>query len=115
MNLNILWLIIIFGFLGIAILIAFLVIRQMTKGLLSSSRTQAKRIIEEAKYDAENIKKKAEEQCDVEVVVDLTDTAEKIMSAVVIYHLEYKTALDLMTKIQNIAEKIANDCELRSL
>ncbi|MEO0083453.1 MAG: ribonuclease Y [candidate division WOR-3 bacterium] len=49
-----------FGFAVLIIIIAYIIIRQMTKSYLVSSREVAKKIIEEAKIDAENIRKKAE-------------------------------------------------------
>jgi len=60
MNTEIIRLIILFGFFVVGILIAYLVIRQITKSLLTSSRALAKRIIEKAKLEGENYKKKAE-------------------------------------------------------
>lgn len=59
-NLGILLLVIILGFLVLGIFIAYLVIRQIAKSLLNASRGSAKRIIEEAKAEADNIKKQAE-------------------------------------------------------
>jgi ribonuclease Y len=52
--------IIFFAFLILSIFAAYLIIRQMTKTLLASSRTLAKKIIEDAKYESNNFKKKAE-------------------------------------------------------
>jgi len=60
MNIEIIRLIIFFGFLILGILAAYIIIRQMTKSYLISSRAVAKRIIEEAKIDGGNYRKKAE-------------------------------------------------------
>lgn len=60
LNTEIIRLVIFFGFLILGILAAYIIIRQMTKSYLSSSRAVAKRITEEAKIDGDNYRKKAE-------------------------------------------------------
>ncbi|MCI0474404.1 MAG: ribonuclease Y, partial [Ignavibacteria bacterium] len=49
-----------FGFLILGIFAAYLIIRQMTKSLLSSSRILAKKIIEDAKMETTSLQKRAE-------------------------------------------------------
>ncbi len=57
---EIIGIVIFFGFLILGIFAAYIIIRQMTKSLLSSSRISAKKIIEDAKFEAESQKKKAD-------------------------------------------------------
>jgi ribonuclease Y len=60
-------LVIFFGFLILGIVATYIIIRQMVKGYLSSSRILAKKILEEAKLDAESYRKKADHDIQDEI------------------------------------------------
>jgi len=60
MNVGIITVVAFFGFLILGTLAAYLIIRQMTKTYLTSSRGLAKKILEDAKHEAESYKKRAE-------------------------------------------------------
>ena len=56
-----------FGVLILGIFAAYLIIRQMVKGYLQSSRNLAKKILEEAKLDAESYRNKAQQNIQDEI------------------------------------------------
>jgi len=62
----------------------------------------------------EDIKKKIEE-CNIDAVRGIADTSAEIMSAVVIYDLDYSIALQLTMRLQDLSLKIVRECNLKKL